>query len=170
MINKLKIFLSRKINNRGETGIFYIFLIGTIVVVGVALAIALGLFFSSTADIRIKESETLINRLISVSTNNGYLNEKILSPGFDVFQESSLNREMFPNPGKYYFNMTVYQDGKIVKSIYAGSIDFEVYCDINGLQYAKCLRKSLVVRCFSNKTKDYQIKILAGSNQIGASL
>jgi hypothetical protein len=156
-------------NKKSEGYVLYFWLILNLLIIGVAIYISMAMFFSAKADVRIKESDSLGNKLISAASYNGYLNKKILDSDFNIFQETNLNPAMFPNPGKFYFNITVFQDGNAVKSIVAGSKDFEVYCELPSESYAKCFRKNLIV-LDKNSNKGFEIKITAGSNQLGEIL
>ncbi len=57
----------------------------------------------------------------------------------------------------FYFNVSVYQDEKLVRDFYSGDVDFEIQCRLTGSHFAECVSESLSVG-------DFDVEIYAGSN------
>jgi hypothetical protein len=136
--------------------------------IGVAIVAAVVVYFSASTDIRIKEAKTISDKLVHAISDNGYINEEILSGGIDFLSEADINKNSMDSYGLYYFNVTISKNNKTVKSFIFGNIDFEIQCRLNGDKLAKCYERELVLLDKSNPSEVYQIKILSGSNNQGS--
>lgn len=159
--------LKRIKNKKGEERFLspWLFLIWALI--GVAIVVGVLMFYSLKIDVRQTEARILSTRLIDCLVDNGYIKNL---DGFDVFKDCKIDKNVFGN-GDYYFNISVYEEGKEPRIIKEGVKDFEIHCELRkeskGESFADCFeRQAYALR----EDKLVTIKILAASNQLGAKL
>lgn len=139
-------------------------------IIGVAIAVGVFSYYSGTMDIRPLEAKTLSDKLVYGLSEDGYLKEGVIGGGYDIFSSSKIFEKALDNSGKFYFNVSMYNDqGKLEKEFIKGNIDFEIQCRLKGDKLAKCYYRELIL-VDKKDLKPYKIKILAGSNNGGKLL
>jgi hypothetical protein len=140
-------------------------------VVTLCIMIGVSLYYSKFIDVRIDEAKILTDKLTEAISYNGYLNQEILNNNFDIFKIAGLNKDLFNNPGNFYFNLIIYGNNGIeIKNIEEGTKDFKIQCEIPGEKMAVCYKKMFYLLDKNNPSKYFLVKIVAGSNQQGAKI
>jgi hypothetical protein len=134
--------------------------------IGVAVVAGVLIFNSAKIDVREKEADILVVRIIDCLVDNGYLIKDLDS--FDIFEECNLDKEIIEN-GDYWFNIS-FSDDKL-KDISAGVKNFEMLCELGeelkAENFPKCSEEKIYVLKDGEKIG---IEILAASNQLGGDL
>jgi len=143
-----------------------IILFACFIIIGAGIVIGVWIFYSVGIDIRLDESKTMSNRLVGAIVENGYLNKEVLEDNFNILEKAGIDEKAIDS-GNYYFNLIIFEEDSSVRSFVEGNKDFEIQCELPGAQMAKCYEKELIV---SDGDKQYKIKVLTGSNQLGSRL
>tara|TARA_Y100000310_G_C20264141_1_gene615041 strand:- start:58 stop:540 length:483 start_codon:yes stop_codon:yes gene_type:complete len=135
--------------------------------IGVAIVGAVLIFYSAEADVREQESKILASRILDCISDNNYLKTEFLLKDYDIFKECNFNKEILDESREFYFSVSAIGTG-ISKKIIYGEKDFEIQCELEGKNFAKCSRK----RAFLLDSNDNKItlEIFAGSNQQGRKI
>jgi len=156
----------KKLNKRADDEVIlspFFFLM--LAIVGIAIVTAVVVIMSSNSDIRVGEAKTLNDRLVYAIDDNGYLNDKIIKGGFDIFQDSDMNSQMFENTNDFYFNVQIYDENNQLKySFVKGNKDFEIQCGLNGKKLAKCYSREIALLNPEESGQIFRVKIFSGVN------
>lgn len=149
----------------------------SIIIVGIGIAIGVGMFYSAEIDVRKVEAEILSDRIVDCLFEEGFLISSVLEENFDIFRECNLNKGVF-DEGNFYFSISIYDDleNKIREDVVGGFPSFGVECEIieggeiKGENFAECvLKKRSIIYRENQKIKKGGIEILTSSNQVGVS-
>ena len=141
---------------------FFFLMLG---IIGIAIITAVVIILSSNSDIRVGEAKTLNDRLLYAVDNNGNLNDKIISGGFDIFRDADINPQIIENSNDFYFNIAIYdENGALKYSFVKGNNDFEVQCGLSGNKLAKCYSREITLLDPKDPTQLFRIKIFSGAN------
>jgi len=137
-------------------------------VIGIAIVIAVSVFYLSFIDSRDYEAKILGDKIISCISDSGKINPEFFQE-FDVYSRCGLEKEIFSSKGLFYFKVSIYDvnDKNYAKSISGGNLDFEVNCGLTGDSMPKCQENKVLV---SYEGRPYILEVLTGSNQIGGKL
>lgn len=156
-----------KKNIKGEERFLSPWLFLVWALIGVAIVTGVLIFYSLKIDVRQTEAEILNTKLVDCLVDNGYLKNL---ESFDIFEECNIDKEIIGN-GDYYFNISVYEEGKLPKVISAGVKDFEIQCELRkeskSESFADCFKREVYAL---KDNKRIIIKILTASNQLGAKI
>ena len=118
------------------------------------------IFYGQEADIKILQSDILIDRLADCFIEQGQLIEVN-----DVYSTCNLNKEIF-DKGEFYFNISFLES-----SISGGNKDFEIQCGLRKTQseessnnFARCSQRSFIAL---KDNQEINVEIFAGSNVRG---
>lgn len=133
-----------------------------LVIIGLAIAGGVIIFYSKNIDVKKMEAEILVGRLSDCLAGGGKLNQNLLNDDFNIFSECKLNEKILSD-SEHYFRVNVEGDKK--KKIESGNADIKTQCKIKeggseAKYFGECSSIALSV-------KDYKINIFAGSNQAG---
>jgi len=159
-----------KMNKRAEVETTQPLSIWLILVILVTLGvIVLGVYLVCFLDIDVRndESQILTNRLIGAISSGGYLNEKIFGSNFSILKEAGIDRKSIEDSQIFYFNVSIFHNGIIVKSFVSGNRDFEIICRLSGKNFPECYEKELLVLDKKNNFDNFKIFVLTGSNNKG---
>lgn len=160
MIKKLD-KLNKKASDETILSPFFFLMLG---IIAIAIITSVVVILSSNSDIRIGEAKILNDRLVYALDNNGYLNQKILDGGFDIFKEADINPQI-ENSLDFYFNIGIYDENNELKySFIKGNSDFEIQCGLNGKKLAKCYSREVALLNPEETSQIFRVKILSGSN------
>jgi len=143
-------------------------LFANFIAIGVLIMLGVSVMYAADFDVRISEAKTISDRLVSAVSDGGYVNPLALQNNFNIINSAGLDGKQFFNGGKFYFNITILQNGKLINSFQDGTKDFEVQCKLSGNNLAKCFYKNVFVIDKDNNL--YEINILTASNQQGSKL
>jgi len=153
---------NKKANDEVIISPFFFLMLGLI---GIAIITSVVVVLSSNSDIRVGEAKTLNDRLVYAIDDNGYLNEKIIKGGFDIFKDSDIDSQMIENSNDFYFNIGIYdENNKLKYSFIQGNLDFEIQCGLNGKKLAKCYTREVALLNPEDPTQLFRAKIYSGVN------
>ncbi len=133
------------------------------VIVGVCIAIGVYVFYFHEIDIRYEEAKILSDKLVDVVDKNGVLNEKVLDKDFNILKQARLEEKIIDN-NYYYFQLEIFKNKESVRDAFVqGNMFFETWCGLKMDDKVRCFERELIL-------KDYNIKILTASNQLGADI
>lgn len=143
-----------------------IILFACFVIIGAGIVLGVWMFYSTNIDVRLEEAKTMSNKLIGAIAVHGYLDVNVMKDDFNILEKAGIDEKAIDS-GNYYFNLKILEGNSEIKTFINGTKDFEVQCELPGEQMAKCYEKELEV---SDGDKQYKIKVLTGSNQLGSKL
>ena len=143
-----------------------IILFACFLIIGLGIVLGIWMFYSVGIDVRVEESKTMANKLVGAVAETGFLDANVLNADFNILKEAGIDEKAISS-GNYYFYVKIIEDGNEIKSFAGGTKEFEVQCGLPGEQMAKCYEKALTVL---DRGKECQIKVLAGSSQLGSKL
>jgi hypothetical protein len=156
----------RHLSNRANSQLLTPWMFFVLGLIWIAITIGVFTFFSSTADVRIKEAKAMSDKIIAGISENGYLNEEVIGSNYDILGDSLISRKMMDNSGFFYFNLSIYDNNELKNSFTYGNSDFEIQCRLNGKQLAKCYEREFYL-IDKSSFKILKIKLLTGSNNHG---
>ncbi|PIN94512.1 hypothetical protein COU53_03340 [Candidatus Pacearchaeota archaeon CG10_big_fil_rev_8_21_14_0_10_30_48] len=128
--------------------------------IALAIVLAVFIFYGQEADIKILQSDILIDRLADCFIDQG----QFVDVG-NVFEDCNLNKEIF-DKGNFYFKVSFLED-----SISGGNKDFEIQCGLRKTQdekssenFARCSQRSFIAL---KDNQEINVEIFAGSNVRG---
>ena len=163
-----KIYLKKMKGKKGTSealmGLWFFFILA---IIGVSVIVVVWMLFGYHKDIRFQESESIYSRLVIGVSDDGYLNEELLSEESDIFILSGLNKDLFYRGGDLYFKIEIIKGNETINKITHGNNDIEVGCGLSGRNLAVCKQGKIKLLRRSNPDEIYIVKIIAGSNQEG---
>jgi len=102
-------------NKKGGEKYLSIWWFFVLIVIAAGIVVAVIAFNGADVNIKELEADILITRVVDCVVDNGYINEEFLKPGFDIFQNCYLNKELIiyqgegKNRGDYYLAYEVYE-------------------------------------------------------------
>lgn len=149
--------------------LWWFFILG---VIGGFIVLGVVIYYSADTNVNPIEASILIDKLVNCLIIQDSLNRNVLMDNFNVLNECNLDQKMFSLGSFLYFNVSIYDDNMLlVKELINGSGTFELDCKvgmkISGKYFPSCSYETYLVN-LDNRT--YIIKILGGSNQIGAKV
>ncbi len=157
-----------KMNKKGAEkllSVWWFFVLA--VVVG---TIVLGVWIYYGVDINTKEIEVdvLAERIVSCLIDNSYLNQDFLDENYDIFEECSLDKGVFGKPSNFYFKISTSLREEIIEGDNSLEKDCGIEKIIEAKHFAKCSEKNVnFLYLENNEIKKGELKVLAGSNQLG---
>lgn len=149
-------------NKRADSRLLSPWLFFILIIIGIGIIVGVLIFYNTKADIRKEEAAAIANNIMDGIASNGYLNQEVFSSDFFVL--TGLNPEMFVDGRDFYFNLTIYGNGRPVE-FSNGTRDFQYQCEIPGNNFAKCYEKEGILLSRTNPDMIYRIKLLTASNQ-----
>jgi hypothetical protein len=171
---KNKIFYDKK----GGEKYFSIWWILMMIIVGVSVVGAVSLFYSAGVDVRPLEAEILNDKILNCLNQGGFLSEKVFENNFQVFEECSLNKNLFGEGSYFYLEVSFLdkEEKKIRNPIVEGTGSMKGDCGvlsdkdskIIAEEYPRCVLKTEPILYYSGgEVRRGIIEILTASNQKG---
>ena len=135
-------------------------------ITGGVLAVIILFFYSAEIDVRQEQANIIALKLIDCLIDSGEYNKNFESSDFNIFSECDLNKDTIWN-GDYFFHVSVYEDGRLLKENITGTLKYEKECELAktiGGDFPKCFEYSFYAL---KDGRQIQIKILTASNQLG---
>jgi len=158
----------RKINKKAEERWLTPWMFFVWFLVGIAIVVAVGVFYLSSIDSRGYESESLGNKILSCFIDSGNIKPELFQDS-DVFANCGLDKKIISDNGLFYFNVSVYSSSekRYIWSISGGNREFEINCFLPGDSMPKCEKTRAYALCAG---EGYILEVLTGSNQVGGKL
>ena len=156
-------------NKKGKLFSVWWFLV--LAIVGISIVFGVNIFLSNGVDVRLAESTILQNVLVDCITEQGKIISQFTDNSFDIFSHCGLDKNTLES-GIFYFNISLYSEGVLIKEVSEGTSSFERDCEIGAAvradRFPKCLiTNEKVIYSSGNEIKYAELRILTASNQQG---
>jgi len=143
----------------------WMFVVWALILVGIVAGVII--FYAAQIDVRADEADILSTRIADCLIENGKIMENLGS--FDIFETCNFNEEIIENEELFFIDIRFFVDGKEKEELRKryGVLGWESLCafqeEDEQENFPRCSEKTV----YGFTDKEFKIKILTASNQIG---
>jgi hypothetical protein len=140
-------------------------------IVGGGIVIGVYMYYGADVDVRGVEASVLSKRIVGCIIGNGFLDEDVLNPEFNIYEKCNLGQEALSD--SYFFKVKFLDESQkeLRQVISGGNPSFEKDCEITekvkAKKYPKCFTTKENFLYFNNGIKNGILEIITASNNYG---
>jgi len=158
----------RKMNKRADGDrIFSVWWFFMLVFISGGIVIGVWIYYFAEINVNEVEADILSERIMNCFIKEGYLGG-VLGEDFDVFAGCGVSESIFEKGSDFYFKISIYDGGNLMKEISEGDSSLKKDCEIGegarAEYFPECYEKDEVVLSGGG---NFKIVVLTASNQRG---